>query len=177
MPWFRCTNPDTPIRTIWHARSITPHEPYPAFHIASLYPLLYRLEHRGLIQGCWVEKSNQRRRRYYRLTAQGQKTLSLQRQSGGYLSAQSAESRGWRMPDCKQEIKKQLVGLNFPPVREAKIIEELSDHLENLHAEILSEGASCTPCSGSGGIEHRRFLSRKGVPRCRARTTHEPWAT
>ncbi len=52
-----------------------------SFHIASLYPLLYRLEHRGLIQGRWVEKSNQRRRRYYRLTAQGQKTLSHQRQS------------------------------------------------------------------------------------------------
>ncbi len=47
------------------------------------------------------------------------------------------------MPDWKQEIKKQLVGLNFPPAREAEIIEELSDHLENLHAEILSEGASC----------------------------------
>ena len=27
MPWFRCTNPDTPIRTIWHACSVTPHEP------------------------------------------------------------------------------------------------------------------------------------------------------
>ncbi len=27
MPWFRCTNPDTPIRTIWHARSVTPREP------------------------------------------------------------------------------------------------------------------------------------------------------
>ena len=43
------------------------------FHIASLYPLLYRLEHRGWIQGRWVEKPNQRRRRYYRLTTQGQK--------------------------------------------------------------------------------------------------------
>jgi PadR family transcriptional regulator, regulatory protein PadR len=51
------------------------------FHIASLYPLLYRLEHRGLIHGRWVEKSNQRRRRYYRLTPRGQKTLAEQRQS------------------------------------------------------------------------------------------------
>ena len=51
------------------------------FHIASLYPLLYRLENRGLIQGRWVEKPNQRRRRYYRLTTQGQKTLAQQRQS------------------------------------------------------------------------------------------------
>jgi PadR family transcriptional regulator PadR len=52
-----------------------------SFHIASLYPLLYRLENRGLILGRWVEKPNQRRRRYYRLTPQGQKTLVQQRQS------------------------------------------------------------------------------------------------
>jgi PadR family transcriptional regulator PadR len=41
------------------------------FHVASLYPLLYRLEKRGWIQGRWVEKANQRRRRYYRLTSAG----------------------------------------------------------------------------------------------------------
>ena len=50
------------------------------FHAASLYPLLYRLEKRGLIQGRWVEKGGQRRRRYYRLTAQGEKILASQRQ-------------------------------------------------------------------------------------------------
>ena len=48
------------------------------FHAASLYPLLYRLEKRGLIQGRWVEKSGQRRRRYYKLTAQGRKVLAAQ---------------------------------------------------------------------------------------------------
>jgi PadR family transcriptional regulator, regulatory protein PadR len=51
------------------------------FHIASLYPLLYRLESRGWIQGRWIEKPNHRRRRYYRLTSQGEKTLARQRQS------------------------------------------------------------------------------------------------
>ena len=51
------------------------------FHVASLYPLLYRLENRGWIQGRWVEKANQRRRRYYRLTGQGQKVLEQQRRS------------------------------------------------------------------------------------------------
>jgi transcriptional regulator len=49
------------------------------FHVASLYPLLYRLEKQGSIQGRWVEKANQRRRRYYRLTAEGQRVLGLQR--------------------------------------------------------------------------------------------------
>jgi len=51
------------------------------FHVASLYPLLYRLEKRGLINGRWVEKPGQRRRRYYKLTAAGQKTLGDQRQT------------------------------------------------------------------------------------------------
>lgn len=51
------------------------------FHVASLYPLLYRLEKRGLISGRWVEKPGQRRRRFYKLTAAGQKILNEQRQT------------------------------------------------------------------------------------------------
>ena len=51
------------------------------FHVASLYPLLYRLEKRGLINGRWIEKPGQRRRRYYKLTTAGQKTLTDQRQT------------------------------------------------------------------------------------------------
>src|SRR5215467_6544939 len=51
------------------------------FHVASLYPLLYRLEKRGLISGRWVEKAGQRRRRFYKLTAAGQKILNEQRQT------------------------------------------------------------------------------------------------
>ncbi|MGE5324605.1 MAG: PadR family transcriptional regulator [Actinomycetota bacterium] len=50
-----------------------------SFNIASFYPLLYRLEKRGWIQGRWVEKSGQRRRRYYRLTAAGRQMLAQQR--------------------------------------------------------------------------------------------------
>jgi PadR family transcriptional regulator, regulatory protein PadR len=49
------------------------------FNVASLYPLLYRLEGRGLLEGRWVEKPSQRRRRYYRLTAEGRKMLRVQR--------------------------------------------------------------------------------------------------
>jgi DNA-binding PadR family transcriptional regulator len=43
------------------------------------YPMLYRLEDRGLIDGRWVEKAGQRRRRYYRLTAEGRRVLARQR--------------------------------------------------------------------------------------------------
>src|SRR5262245_48307224 len=49
------------------------------FRVASLYPLLYRLEKRGWIQGRWVEKAGQRRRRYYRLTPAGAQVLAEQR--------------------------------------------------------------------------------------------------
>jgi transcriptional regulator len=51
------------------------------FNVASLYPLLYRLEKRGWIQGRWVEKAGQRRRRYYRMTPEGKRILARQRTS------------------------------------------------------------------------------------------------
>src|SRR5262245_59407743 len=51
------------------------------FHVASLYPLLYRLEKRGLIKGRWVEKAGERRRRFYSLTPEGKKALTEQRQT------------------------------------------------------------------------------------------------
>lgn len=49
------------------------------YNVASFYPLLYRLEKRGLLEGRWVEKAGQRRRRYYRLTREGKKALKEQR--------------------------------------------------------------------------------------------------
>ena len=51
------------------------------FSVGSLYPLLYRLEKRRWISGRWVEKPSQRRRRYYRITAEGKKVLKAQRNS------------------------------------------------------------------------------------------------
>jgi transcriptional regulator len=51
------------------------------FHVASLYPLLYRMEERGWIVGRWVERAGQRRRRYYSITREGLTTLDAQRKS------------------------------------------------------------------------------------------------
>jgi transcriptional regulator len=51
------------------------------FHIDSLYPLLYRLEERGWIRGAWVEKPDERRRRFYRLTREGRGVLRQQRKT------------------------------------------------------------------------------------------------
>ena len=50
-----------------------------SFHAASLYPTLYRMEEKDLIEGRWVEKAGQRRRRYYRLTRGGRAVLASQR--------------------------------------------------------------------------------------------------
>jgi PadR family transcriptional regulator, regulatory protein PadR len=51
------------------------------FYVASLYPILYRLEDDGLIEGKWVEKATQRRRRYYKITRAGRKALSEHRKT------------------------------------------------------------------------------------------------
>ena len=67
------------------------------FNVASLYPLLYRLESRGWMQGRWVERAGQRRRRYYRLTAQGRKILAEQR-------------RGWRQ---FAEAMRRITGVDY----------------------------------------------------------------
>ena len=48
-------------------------------HAASLYPLLYELEAKRWIRGSWVEEPGQRRRRFYRLTAEGKRQLAEQR--------------------------------------------------------------------------------------------------
>jgi transcriptional regulator len=51
------------------------------FHLDSLYPLLYRLEERGWIKGTWVEKADERRRRFYKVTAKGRRVLAEQRKT------------------------------------------------------------------------------------------------
>jgi PadR family transcriptional regulator PadR len=52
-----------------------------AFQAATLYPLLYKLEQRGLVAGRWVEKASERRRRFYRLTPEGRRALGAQRRA------------------------------------------------------------------------------------------------
>jgi transcriptional regulator len=51
------------------------------FRVASIYPMLYRLEHKGLVEGRWVEKANERRRRFYRITPAGRRALADQRRT------------------------------------------------------------------------------------------------
>jgi len=46
------------------------------FNLASLYPLLYRMEKRGWVKGNWEAAPSGRQRRYYQLTPQGKKQLA-----------------------------------------------------------------------------------------------------
>ena len=50
-----------------------------SFHVGTLYPTLYRLEKGGMIEGRWIEKPGQRRRRCYRITAAGRQVLAKRR--------------------------------------------------------------------------------------------------
>lgn len=67
-----------------------------SFRAASLYPLLYRLEDRGWIAGRWVEKAGERRRRFYRITAEGLRVLEQQRKSWREFVAAVAAVAGVR---------------------------------------------------------------------------------
>ena len=51
------------------------------FRVSSLYPVLCRMEDRGWISGRWVEKSGERRKRFYSLTSKGTKALTEQRKT------------------------------------------------------------------------------------------------
>src|SRR5215469_7146262 len=51
------------------------------FHIDSLYPLLFRLEEHGWITVAWVEKAEERHRRFYKVTAESRRVLAQQKKT------------------------------------------------------------------------------------------------
>jgi len=52
----------------------------------SLYPALYRLEHQGWIASEWGESENNRRAKFYRLTAAGRRRLQLEAEKWNRMS-------------------------------------------------------------------------------------------
>jgi PadR family transcriptional regulator, regulatory protein PadR len=61
----------------------------------SLYPALYRLEYKGWIQSEWGSSENNRRAKYYRLTAAGKKQLKIELETWDRLSNAIALVLGW----------------------------------------------------------------------------------
>jgi DNA-binding PadR family transcriptional regulator len=66
------------------------------FTLASLYETLYRLEDRAQIRGRWVERTGQRRRRYYRITPAGRKLLAARREDWALFISVLTEVAGVR---------------------------------------------------------------------------------
>ena len=58
----------------------------------ALYPALYRLEHQGLIASEWGTSDNNRKAKYYRLTATGRKRLGAETASWNRLAQAMALS-------------------------------------------------------------------------------------
>ena len=58
----------------------------------ALYPALYRLEHQGLIEGEWGVSDNNRRAKFYRLTAAGKRSLREQMDSWNRLATAMASA-------------------------------------------------------------------------------------
>ncbi len=52
----------------------------------ALYPALYRLEHQGLIESQWGTSENNRRAKYYRLTALGRRRFAEEKANWSRLA-------------------------------------------------------------------------------------------
>jgi transcriptional regulator len=63
-----------------------------AIQQGALYPALYRLEHQGLIESEWGVSDNNRKAKYYRLTALGRRRLGEETQSWKQLAEAMARS-------------------------------------------------------------------------------------
>ena len=96
------------------------------FNVASLYPLLYRLEKRSWIRGRWVEKPGQRRRRYYGLTASGKNVLSKQRAGWREFVEAINLITGIQHADFKGEIRERPAKSSLISRARAEIVEELA---------------------------------------------------
>lgn len=66
----------------------------------ALYPALYRLEHQGVIESDWGVSENNRRAKYYRLTAAGRRRLGEETASWNRL----VEAIGRSLSATPQEL-------------------------------------------------------------------------
>jgi PadR family transcriptional regulator, regulatory protein PadR len=62
----------------------------------ALYPALYRLEHQGILAAKWGVSENNRKAKFYSLTAAGRKRLRSEKESWGRLAAAMAAALGVR---------------------------------------------------------------------------------
>jgi putative ABC transport system permease protein len=81
------------------------------------------------------------------------------------------------MPEWKQEIRERLAPLKLAPTREAEIVEELAQHLEDRYAELLSGGAAPEDAHRTALTELReRETLQRELRRVERRVAQEPIA-
>src|SRR5262249_36738985 len=69
------------------------------------------------------------------------------------LQTPNPKPRGFRMPEWRDEIRKRLQDVRLEPAREAEIIDELAQHLEDRYQELRAEGANREAATGKALAE------------------------
>jgi DNA-binding PadR family transcriptional regulator len=106
------------------------------FHVASLYPMLYRLERRGWIEGRWLEKAGQRRRRFYKLTLAGRRAFCPERVGWREFTAPSTCRAGWKCVIGK--IRTRHLPRSIERRARAGDCREIAQQLEDIYADATS---------------------------------------
>jgi len=91
------------------------------------------------------------------------------------LSRSSKAQSSATMPDWKPEIRRRLANLQLPPTREAAIVEELAQRLDESYAELLASGVSKADAYRHVRAElHDGELLTHGLQRVERSTNPEP---
>jgi macrolide transport system ATP-binding/permease protein len=81
------------------------------------------------------------------------------------------------VPEWKQEIRKRLAGLELEPTREAEIVEELAQHLDDRYEELLAGGATDGEAARAAFAElNETDLLERELRRVEIRVEREPIA-
>ncbi len=108
------------------------------FTLASLYPLLYRLEKRGWVRGAWETSDTGRRRRCYRLTPAGQeKAVADSRGMERIVSCTETADEGVPCVIGKRLSANNSQVFRLKPDERSEVIAELAAHLEETCEELL----------------------------------------
>src|SRR4029453_19130232 len=94
---------------------------------------------------------------------------------GRNSSVQSIALPELHMPDFKEEIRKRVAALQLSPTREAEIVEELSQHLDDQYEQSLTRGATEEEAYGAAlaGLAESDLLARE-LKRLERRGQREP---
>ena len=129
----------------------------------SLYPALYRLEAQGWIKAEWGVSDNNRKARYYKLTAAGRKQLAAETEHWPRITKESISF----FPEPEKFMPRlrawfsRLIGLFRKIARDAEMAEEMQAHLDllierNVAAGMSPDDARSAALRQFGGIEQTK---------------------